>query len=144
MVIKSMETDPAFPRTITLRGQISILIGKPQEALKDMRAIVALSDSSDEYVAYLGHVLGLTGNRAEATTLLRTLLERQQSRYIDPSLIACVYIGLGEKNQAFQWLDKAYEVRSNLLEYLLIDPLYDPIRSDSRFTALVKKIGLPQ
>jgi len=144
MAIKSLEMDPALPRSITVRGQISLLIGKPQEAIKDMRAIVALSDSSDEYVAYLGHVLGLTGNRAEATTLLRTLIKRQQSHYVDPSLIAIVYIGLGEKDQVFQWLDKAYEVRSNLLEYLLIDPLYDPIRSDPRFAALVKKIGLPQ
>jgi len=144
MVIKSMEIDPAFPRGIALRAQISFLTGKPQEALKDMCAVVALSDSSDWYVAYLGNMLGLMGNRVEATTLLRTLLERQKSRYVDPSLIALVYIGLEEKDQVFQWLDKAYEVHSNPLEYLLIDPSYDPIRSDPRFSVLVKKIGLPQ
>jgi eukaryotic-like serine/threonine-protein kinase len=142
MVIKSLEIDPTFPRGIAFRGQLSFLTGKPQEALKDLRAVVALSDSSDEYVAYLGNVLGLIGNRAEATTLLRTLLKRQQSRYVDPSLTAIVYIGLGEKDHAFQWLEKAYEVHSNQVEYLLIDPLYDPIRNDPRFSKLVKKIGL--
>jgi serine/threonine protein kinase/Tfp pilus assembly protein PilF len=144
MLTKSLEINPSFPRGIDIRAQLSFLTGKSKEALKDMRAAVALSDSGDEYVAYLGNILGLRGNRVEATTLLRTLLERQQSHYVDPSLIALVYMGLGEKDQAFQWLDKAYEVHSNQVEYLLVDPLYDPIRSDPRFATLVKKIGLPQ
>jgi hypothetical protein len=57
---------------------------------------------------------------------------------------AVIYLGLGEKDQAFAWLEKAYEERSFLLAYLKVDPIWDPLRSDPRFADLVRRIGLPQ
>ncbi len=57
--------------------------------------------------------------------------------------LAIVYMGLGNKNEAFDWLGKAFEDRSAALVYLAVDPVFDPLRSDSRFADLVQRIGLP-
>jgi hypothetical protein len=64
-------------------------------------------------------------------------------RYVSPYSIALIYTGLGEKEQAFAWLEKAYEDRSSLMIYLKVEPMLDSLRSDPRFTDLLHRIGLP-
>ena len=56
--------------------------------------------------------------------------------------MAIIYVGLGEKDEAFAWLEKAYEEHNASLPFLKVDPIFDSLRSDSRFTALLKKMGL--
>ena len=56
---------------------------------------------------------------------------------------AVVYVGLGDKEQAFAWLEKAYEERTNFLAYLKVQTTFDPLRSDPRFADLVRRVGLP-
>jgi hypothetical protein len=63
-------------------------------------------------------------------------------RYVAPSWMAIVNLALGDKNQAFFWLDKSYQDRSEHMLYLKVEPLMDPIRDDPRFAALVKRVGL--
>lgn len=65
-------------------------------------------------------------------------------RYVDPADIADVYAEVGDKDQAFAWLDKAYAEKSNALGYIRSVPELDGLRSDPRYTALLKKMGLPQ
>ncbi|MFQ5652755.1 MAG: hypothetical protein ACE5IY_22715, partial [bacterium] len=62
--------------------------------------------------------------------------------YATSYLIATIYVGLGQKEQAFEYLEKAYEERSNWLVYLKVEPIFDSLRSDQRFTALLEKVGL--
>lgn len=64
-------------------------------------------------------------------------------RYVDPLPFATLTIGLGEKDQALAWLEKAYEARSSWLIWLGVDPVYDPLRSDPRFQALLRRMKLP-
>jgi hypothetical protein len=73
---------------------------------------------------------------------LRRLNELSNEKVVDPCFIAWIYTGLGEKEKAFEWLAKAYEERSNWLIMLNNDRLFDPLRSDTRFADLLKKIGL--
>ncbi len=61
-----------------------------------------------------------------------------------PTSIALVYAGLGEKDEAFAWLEKAYEERSFQLQWLNVEPRWDSLRSDPRFADLIRRIGLPQ
>jgi hypothetical protein len=68
------------------------------------------------------------------------LLELKRWRYVSPSELATVYLGLGNKDQAFFWLEKAYQERSNYMTYLKVFPLIDPLRS--RFDDLLHRIGL--
>ncbi|MGH9366011.1 MAG: protein kinase domain-containing protein, partial [Thermoanaerobaculia bacterium] len=92
-------------------------------------------------VAGLAVTYAQMGRTAEARTILQEFLELAKRRYVSPDQMAMIYANLGEKDQAFAWLDKAYEARSGM-GVLLISASYDPLRADPRFTALLRKMGL--
>ena len=79
----------------------------------------------------------------EANKILNELLEMNKRRYVTPAALANLYIGLDNKDQAFFWLEKAFQERSNYLAYLKVFPILDPLRSDPRFADLVRRVGLP-
>ena len=88
----------------------------------------------------LGLVYGLAGRKADATKILNELLELNKTRYVTPAALANVYLGLGDKEQTFTWLEKAYKERSNYIAYLKVFPILDPLRSEPRFVALMRKL----
>lgn len=92
--------------------------------------------------AMLGHAYAKSGRRAEAQNELHVLGVLAQTRYVAPSYQAIVYIGLGDKDQAFTWLDRSYQDRSEHMLYLKMEPLVDPLRNDERFASLLKRVGL--
>jgi serine/threonine protein kinase/tetratricopeptide (TPR) repeat protein len=94
-------------------------------------------------LAGLGHVYGISGRTKEAREILEKLLEMSKQRYVPAYDIAVAYMGLGETPQAFEWLSKAYEERSGFLVYIKCDRRFDGLRSDPRYEALLKRIGLP-
>ena len=93
--------------------------------------------------AELGHALAVAGRRAEARAVLEGLRQLSSSRYVSPYSVALVHAGLGDRDQALAWLDKAYDERSDYMPYLGLEPMLDPLRSDPRFSALVRRVGLP-
>jgi tetratricopeptide (TPR) repeat protein len=101
-----------------------------------------LSGRSPGALGMLGLVYGLANKKAEANKILNELLELNKQRYVTPAALVNVYLGLGNKDQAFVWLEKAFEERSNYLAYLKVFPLLDPLRSDPRFAKLVQRVGL--
>jgi tetratricopeptide (TPR) repeat protein len=90
-----------------------------------------------------GYVLGRAGRREEARAVLAQLVEAAKSRYVIPLNFARVHIGLGENEEAFKWLERAYHERSSNLVFLRVDPVWDPIRADPRFADLVRRVGIP-
>ena len=70
------------------------------------------------------------------------LEERSKKGYVSSFWVAVVYLGLGEIDKTFEWLEKAYEERDSNLIYVTIPPVFDPIRSDPRYKKLLKKMGL--
>jgi TolB-like protein/tRNA A-37 threonylcarbamoyl transferase component Bud32/Flp pilus assembly protein TadD len=84
------------------------------------------------------------GKTAEARNILNEFLKRSERQYVSPDEIALIYASLGEKDQAFAWLDRAYEARSAFLITGMNSANYDPLRSDPRFDTLLRKIGLRQ
>jgi hypothetical protein len=87
----------------------------------------------------------VSGKKAEALKIIDHLKELSASNYIAPYNVAAIHAGLGDKDQAFAWLDRAYNERSSMLTlYLTNDPRMDSLRSDPRFAELVRRIGLPQ
>jgi predicted nucleic acid-binding protein len=94
-------------------------------------------------LALLGYAHARLGERSEALRLLEQLEAASKERYTPAVSFAAVYAGLGEKDQAFAWLEKAYGERTSRLGYLKVEPLWDPLRSDPRFADLVRRIGLP-
>jgi DNA-binding winged helix-turn-helix (wHTH) protein/TolB-like protein len=112
------------------------------EALAEIQQSQTLSGGNAEEIAYLGYAYGVTGKRAEAEKVLDELQQQSKRRYVSPYLIALVYIGLSNKDQAFIWLEKAYEERAVNLMYLKVEPIFDPLRSDPRFTELLRRMNL--
>ena len=94
--------------------------------------------------AALGNVYGLSGDKKEAKNILDTLNLLSARRFVTSYGVALVYAALNEKDEAFQWLNKAYDERSHWLVWLRTDPRWINIRSDKRFAALVNKVGLPE
>ena len=89
-----------------------------------------------------GHAQALAGNTVEATNALNKLTQMKQARLIPDIYPAAIYVGLGDKDQAFHFLDAAYQERVDRLVYLKVEPMADPLRSDPRFAQLLAKIGL--
>jgi TolB-like protein/Flp pilus assembly protein TadD len=90
----------------------------------------------------IGHAYALMGRKAEAEQIIRQLIEQSATRYISPAYIAAIYAGLNDADSTMAWLEKAYELRSASLVYLKVNPRFDRVRSDPRFSALLKKIRL--
>jgi tetratricopeptide (TPR) repeat protein len=82
------------------------------------------------------------GRNAALQIWVDTLLQRSKTQYVSPVAIAQLYIRLGEKEKAIEWLRNAVSVRSQQLVYLKTEPLYDSLRADPRFRELLKKVGL--
>ena len=83
------------------------------------------------------------GKREEARKILNNVIEYSKGNYFPSVMIAAVFSALGEKEQVFAWLEKAFRERDpNLLFYLKIGPTFDPVRSDPRYAELLQKIGL--
>lgn len=95
-------------------------------------------------IATLGHAYAVSGKRNEALKVLGELQGQARQKYVSPYFIALIYTGLGEKEQAFAWLEKAYEQRHPYLILIKVEPVFDSLRSDPRFAELMRKVGLPQ
>ena len=93
-------------------------------------------------MSMLGHTYALMGRRAEAEKLIQELVELSKSRYVSPGYVAAIYAGLGDTDRVMDWLDRAYELRAASLVFLKVNQRYDSVRSDPRFTALIRKIHL--
>jgi eukaryotic-like serine/threonine-protein kinase len=94
--------------------------------------------------AGLGFTYAVSGKREDAHRILAQLNELSTRFYVPSTCMAAVYAGLGDKEQAFQWLEKAYDERDGGLTYLKVDPAWGRLRSDPRFASLVRRVGLPE
>ena len=90
-----------------------------------------------------GHALAVSGDKAGARKVLAELQQLSKSRYVPPLYFAVMYTGLGELDQAFAWLDKAYGERNDRLVYLAVEPIADPLRPDPRYRDLISRLHLP-
>jgi eukaryotic-like serine/threonine-protein kinase len=136
--------DPNNYQAYWFLSHIYAFNGQLDEAVAASEKAVSLSRKAPGALGMLGLVYGLAGRRGEATEVLNELLEHNERRYVTPVALAWVYIGLGNKDQAFVWLEKAYQERTNYIPWLKVNPIADSLRSDPRFADLVRRVGLPQ
>ncbi|HTA68804.1 MAG TPA: protein kinase [Bryobacteraceae bacterium] len=139
---KTLAMDATFVPAHVFLGRAYEQKGTYPEAIAEMRKALELSEGDTNELAALGHAYSVAHQVDEAKKILDQLKERSQQTYAQPSLIALIHAGLGDKNQAFDWLQKAYEDRSAGLLYLKVDPTFDSLRSDPRFTDLLRRVGL--
>jgi DNA-binding winged helix-turn-helix (wHTH) protein/TolB-like protein/Tfp pilus assembly protein PilF len=115
--------------------------GMYPQAIDEFQKGVKLSGSS-LMLALLGHAYAVSGRTAEARQVLADLHELETRRYVSPYTVAAIYAGLGEKDQSFKWLERAYEERDVWLMNLKVDPVFAKLRSDKRFQDLLTRAGL--
>ena len=107
-----------------------------------MEKALELREGSAEILGELGYAYALSGRPDRARGILQDLEVRSKGRYTSPYFSALVYAGLGDRDQAFARLDRAVTDRSDAVVYLEVEPRLDSLRSDPRFTALVRRVGL--
>jgi TolB-like protein/DNA-binding winged helix-turn-helix (wHTH) protein len=110
-----------------------------REAVAELQKSLALSGAGPSEAAILVHVYGLMGRTKEARALLSDMLSRGDA---PPYYVALAYSGLGETDDAFKWLDKAFQGRAGPFNELNADPMFDALRADPRFAALLRRMGL--
>jgi hypothetical protein len=88
-----------------------------------------------------GIIHAFAGKRKEAEKALHKIVEQSKQTYVAPWMMAAIHAGLGEKDKAFELLEKSYKMRDHWLTYLKVSPVVDNLRSDPRFKVLLKKMG---
>ncbi len=140
---KTISIDPNFVSPHTFLGRAHTQKAAYPEALAELQKALALSEGNSNELAALAYGYALSGKRDEALKILDELKERSKETYVQPTWMAVIHIALGQKDQAFDWLQKAYQDRSGWLLYLKVDPIFDSLRPDPRFVDLLKRVGLP-
>jgi TolB-like protein/DNA-binding winged helix-turn-helix (wHTH) protein/Flp pilus assembly protein TadD len=138
---KTIEMDPNFALAHNQLAQAYLQKQMYDEAVAELQKAVKLSGDSPTCIANLARAYVASGKRSEAVRLLSDLKKRSNPGYSNASEIAMIYASLGDTDQAINWLEKGFEERFN--PGVLLRPGFDPLRSDPRFQALLRRIGLP-
>ncbi|MGC2771444.1 MAG: protein kinase [Candidatus Sulfotelmatobacter sp.] len=139
---QALSIDPRYADAIINIGRANEQMRRYPQAQQYYQSILAFAPHEPALLALLGHLYAVTGRQAAAREIISQLQQLSRSQYVPSLYVALIYIGLGEKDQAFAWLDKAYAERCDFLVYLPTDPMADPLRSDPRFLALLGRLGL--
>ena len=116
--------------------------GMGPQALASLEKAAQLSGSLNVR-ASLAHAYAVFGNQSKARKILSTLTEQSRRSYVPSYYFVLIHTGLGEEDRAFEWLERTYQERSTVLAYLRLDPRLAPLRSDPRYTELVRRLGFP-
>jgi len=137
---KVIELEPNFANSHLCLGLAYEQKQKYDEAIEELQKAIQLSDSPLMRAA-LGHAYALSGKTAKARQIRDEMIESSKQKYISPVLIAAVCAGLGEKEEAFAWLEKAYEEHSEGLFWFKVEPSMNNLRSDPRYDELLQRMG---
>jgi TolB-like protein/DNA-binding winged helix-turn-helix (wHTH) protein/tetratricopeptide (TPR) repeat protein len=138
----SLAVHPNGAGSLWLLGFTLVINGQASEAIPLLERAAALADGSSGFIDVLGAAYARAGRRADALRILAELKRRKQHGYVAAASFVIVYLGLGENEQAFAWLEEAYKERSNMLQFVKVHPLFDPLRGDPRFADLLHRVGL--
>src|SRR5437868_4238989 len=140
---KTFEIDPNFWVAHRHLAQTYFQKGLFEQARAEFQSAKTLAPFSPILIAEIGYTNAVLGKKHEARMALDELKElSRRGRYVPMYVFALLYSGLGDKDRAFEWLEKAYQERSPVFEYLEVEPFYDGLRSDPRVIDLLRRRGL--
>ena len=137
-----IDLDPNFPRAHEYLGLAYLKQGRHSEAIAELQKAVELSGRERRPLRELGYGYGISGKRAEALAALKELEGKYEKGRAIGQDLAAVYAGLGDKDQAFAWLEKDFQTRSGLLAWTRWIPAFESLRSDPRSADLLRRMGL--
>ena len=134
-----LEINPKFWPAHIFLGQVYEQQGRYADALAEFSKAEGQTLGA---TSQIGHVYAVSGKRAKAEQVLKDLTTRAKERYVSPVYFARIYAGLGQKDQALEWLERGYAVRDSQIELIAVEPTYDSLRSDPRFIDLLRRLNL--
>jgi len=142
-LLRTLDMDPNLLPAHVFLGRAYEQKGMCKEAIEEFQRAVTTSGNDLRIVALLGHAYAVAGKRDKAQRVLADLKEQAKRSYISPFNIAIIYVALGEKDQAFEWLEEAYNERSLWMVFLKVDPRLDSLRSAPGYAHMLRRMGLP-
>ena len=139
---KTVESDPAFIPARLWFGRPYMQKGLFREAIDQLKEAVKLSNESTVSLAMLGQAYASAGQVNEAKEILVRLLERSKKQYVPSYWIALVHMSMGDKDETFAWLERAYHERSSWLVWANVEPRFDQLRDDARFNSILSRMRL--
>jgi TolB-like protein/Tfp pilus assembly protein PilF len=136
-----LDLEPNFLIPVILLASAYAEIERYKEALGELQEALKIDPDDPELLSLFGYTCAKSGDREGAQRMLDRLAEISKRRYVNPSVMFLVYAGLGDKDQTFKWLERAYEARSQVLVWFKTDPRLDNIRQDPRYADLLWRIG---
>ena len=141
---KTIELEPRLAHAHCWLGRAYLQKGMLREGLADLQEAASLpGGDSPLFAPWLGYAYALSGKQAEAFKVINAMKGQEQRSFGSPFGIAAIYCGLGEKDQALVWLEKAYQERDPWVPFVSVEPALDCLRSDARFKDLVRRTTLP-
>jgi len=138
---KILELDPGSTSGHFWLGKAYLQKGLTQQALAELEKTIDIQSGSGS-LGTIGYAYAIAGRRSEALKVIDQLKKLSERKYFSPYSTVLVYAGLGDKDHAFEWLEKAFAERNDNLPFLKTDPLLDKLRSDPRFNDLLRRVGL--
>jgi adenylate cyclase len=136
---RTLELDPTSTLAHNLLGRCLLGKGETVGAIAEFQRSKTVVTGA-WYQGLLGYAHAISGDRPKAEQMLRELEQMAKRQYVSSTAFAMIYLGLGEKEKALDWLDKSYQDQESACWYLTVDPIYDSLRNEPRFQALVKKV----
>jgi TolB-like protein/Tfp pilus assembly protein PilF len=133
---------PDYATAYWFLGYALIAKGQSEEAISVLEKTVSLMDRSPGSLEFLATAYAHAGRRREALRLINELKQRRKTSYVSADALVDPYLALGDYDEAFVWLERAYQEKSGGLQYLKVDPFFDPVRKDPRFGDLQHRVGL--
>ena len=140
-VQKSLDLNSNYPPALYLLGRVYTSQGRCADAIAIFEKLCA-ADDSPIFRGALGYAQALAGQKSKARSTLQILEQQSKERYVSGQLKAVIHLGLGDKNRTFACLNDALSNRCEMLTWLKVDPAFDSIRHDLRFTKLLRGVGL--
>ncbi len=141
---EALQMNPKYPLAHLWLGRSYQAKKMYPQAIDEFKSALLVTPNWPVGLAQIGNVYGVSGNKMEGQRTLDTLLSISVKQFVTAYGMALVYVGLNRNDQALQWLNTAYQERSNWLVWVKSDPRWNPIRQDKRFIRLASNVGLPQ
>lgn len=135
----TLKMDPALATTRTYLAMAYLRRGEYDLAMKYLDQSSRLTPGG---AAYLGQAYALSGRQSDAKAEIERLIAESQHRYVSAYDISTIYAALGQSDGTFAWLDRAFDERSQLIGWVLWDPVFDPLRSDPRYQKVVRRLDI--
>jgi tetratricopeptide (TPR) repeat protein len=136
----TLELNRNYVPMLYLLGRTYEQTGQLDLAIETFEQVLSLNDAP-AFLAALGHTYALSGNRLAARKILDQLEEQSRQKHVSAYAKAVLHLSLSDQSQALNCLERAYEERCEMLTWLKVDPAFDPIRSDPRFSNLLRSLS---